>query len=69
MVMTSTWTLVGRDRLGWKRLARATRRCRVDSRSLLKMPGKRVEIGQSPGGRQNVQPNAAFLIVRTTICR
>ena len=41
MMITSTCTLVGRGRSGWKRLARATRRCRVASRSLLKIPGRR----------------------------
>lgn len=40
MVITSTWTLLGRARSGWKRLARATRRCKVASRSLLKMAGR-----------------------------
>lgn len=40
MVITSTWTLAGRARLGWKRLARATRRCKVASKSLLKMAGR-----------------------------
>ena len=41
MVITSTCTLVGRGRSGWKCLARATRRFRVASRSLRKIPGRR----------------------------
>lgn len=40
VVTISTCTLLGRGRSGWKRLARATRRCKVASRSLLKMAGR-----------------------------
>lgn len=47
MVITSTRTLVGRGRSGWKRLARATSRCKVASRSLLKMAGRGEGTGQS----------------------
>lgn len=50
MVITSTWTLVGRGRSGWKCLARATRRCRVASKSLLKMAGGRGVHRSEPKG-------------------
>lgn len=49
MVITSTWTLVGRRRSGWKCLAKATSRCKVASRSLLKMAGRRGDTDQNRG--------------------
>ena len=56
MVITSTWTLAGRGRSGWKCLARATSRCKVASRSLLKMAGRGGGTGQSRGAAQTGAP-------------
>lgn len=40
MVIIFIWTLVGRGSVGWKRLVRVTRRCKVVNRFLLKMVGR-----------------------------